>query len=315
MDGVPRTPVAWLPKELDGLHAIAAATLDNDGKLLEANEGFARLLTNAQRRAADGNVRDWFVHPNFSTITATAASDAALTYSGLLNVATDSGTARTLRGRVWRVGAHWQLLAEFDIEELERVYASVLQINEDYAFTQAKLAQLNVALQQREAQILSHSLTDALTGVGNRRALDRALPLEIGRAIRTGDKLSAIMCDLDHFKRVNDTYGHEAGDKVLAHFGEILRTHMRPTDILTRYGGEEFVVLTPDTDLESAVDAAERIRLHMASTTIAPLEEPVTVSFGVAELAPGEQATSLLRRIDNALYAAKQAGRNRVATG
>lgn len=207
------------------------------------------------------------------------------------------------------------MLAEFDIEELERIDASLLQLNEDYAFAQTRLTQLNVALQQREAQILSHSLTDALTGVGNRRALDQALPLEIGRALRTGDTLSAIMCDIDHFKQVNDTYGHEAGDKVLAHFGDILRKQMRPTDIVTRFGGEEFVLLTPDTDLQSAVDAAERIRLHMERETIAPLHAPVTVSFGVAQWQPGEPAASLLRRIDTALYAAKQGGRNRVARG
>lgn len=301
--------------ELDALHFVVAATLDTHGLLLEANEGFQRILPTPHSGAARSDVRQWFSHPDFQAVRAAALDTAQGGYSGLLNVSDAHGNTRTLHGRVWHADGQLHVLAEFDIEELERVYASVLQLNEDYAFAQAKLAQLNMALHQREAQILSNSLTDALTGVGNRRALEQALPLEIGRAMRTGDKLSALMCDIDHFKAVNDTYGHEAGDRVLTRIGAILHSQMRPTDIVTRFGGEEFVLLTPDTGIDSAMEAAERIRALIASASIEPLHAPVTASFGVAELQPGEQATSLLKRIDNALYAAKQAGRNRVERG
>ena len=123
------------------------------------------------------------------------------------------------------------------------------------------------------------------------------------------------MADLDHFKRVNDIYGHEAGDSVLAAFGGLLGEQMRPTDIVPRFGGEEFVVLMPDTDLENAVAAAERVRMAFAALRVKPLPDPVKASFGVTGFAAGEQGDDLLRRIDQTLYAAKRSGRNRVVVG
>jgi diguanylate cyclase (GGDEF)-like protein len=112
---------------------------------------------------------------------------------------------------------------------------------------------------------------------------------------------------------VNDNYGHEVGDKVLVAFGDLLRRRTRATDIVARFGGEEFVVLMPDTDLANAFAIADRIREAFAASTIEPLPNPLTASFGVAEMAPGEQGNDLLRRADIALYDAKHSGRNRVA--
>ena len=118
---------------------------------------------------------------------------------------------------------------------------AVLELNRGYARAQLELAHINHKLQQREAQIVASSLTDPLTGVGNRRQLEQALAAEVHRAQCTGTRLSALMIDLDHFKRVNDNYGHEAGDKVLVAFGDLLRRGTRATDIVARFGGEEFV--------------------------------------------------------------------------
>ncbi len=156
------------------------------------------------------------------------------------------------------------------------------------------------------------SLTDQLTGIGNRRRLEQALKEEISRAGRSGAKLSALMADLDHFKRVNDTYGHGAGDKVLETFADVLRQSTRLPDVLGRYGGEEFVVLMPNTDRDQAVISAERLRIALASTLIPPLAEPMTVSIGVVEFVPGESGDAFLGRVDEALYEAKRSGRNRV---
>jgi two-component system cell cycle response regulator len=121
--------------------------------------------------------------------------------------------------------------------------------------------------------------------------------------------------DLDHFKRVNDTFGHEAGDKVLAAFGELLRKQTRATEIVVRAGGEEFVVLMPHTDLADGLATAERIRTAIATARIEPLPDGVTASFGVAELAGGEASDAFMRRVDKALYEAKHTGRNRVVVG
>lgn len=120
------------------------------------------------------------------------------------------------------------------------------------------------------------------------------------------------MADIDFFKKINDNYGHETGDVVLRAFAGLLRKQTRPTDILARYGGEEFVILMANCDLASAVALAERIRSTVAATGIEPLSAPITASFGVAELQKGETGDSLINRADEALYKAKQSGRNRV---
>jgi diguanylate cyclase (GGDEF)-like protein len=173
----------------------------------------------------------------------------------------------------------------------------------------------NTDRKQREEQIVALSLTDPLTGVANRRLMAQALTLEINRAERTGGKFSVCMVDIDHFKRVNDIHGHEAGDKVLVAFGELLRLHTRQTDIVARFGGEEFVILLPHTSLEYAIATANRIREAFAACRVEPLSNPVTASFGVVELAESEQGDALLRRADKALYEAKESGRNCVMPG
>ncbi len=224
---------------------------------------------------------------------------------------------RTLRGRVWRTDRGVMVLAEFDIAELERINDAMLSLNRDSSVAQYSLSQANIMLKesnatmaQREGQFVADSLTDALTGVGNRRKLDQALAAEVGRARRGEGPLSAIMADVDHFKRVNDEYGHGAGDKVLAQFGAMLKSQTRTTDVVARFGGEEFVVLLPHTGLSLAVAKAEQFRQALALQTIEPLTTVVTSSFGVAELLSGENSESLLSRVDAALYRAKEGGRN-----
>jgi diguanylate cyclase (GGDEF)-like protein len=307
--------VSWLPDELDDLGAVAAATLNDAALLLQANAGLLRILPENARGANATDLHHWFVQPNYDALKAAAGRADDGVYNGLLTLGTELGQTRTLKARFWRDDGHWHLLAEHDIDELERVCATVLALNQEYAFAQARLAQLNVSLQQREQKIVAASLSDPLIGVGNRRRLEQALPLELRRAQRSGEKLCAIMCDIDHFKRIKDEYGHEVGDKVLAGIGHVLLSQMRPTDVVTRFGGEEFVVPIPNTGLESAVEAAERIRATVKALRIEPVRGLITASFGVAELHDGEEAGSLLKRIDSAMYAAKASGRNRVERG
>ena len=155
---------------------------------------------------------------------------------------------------------------------------------------------------------------DVLTGLGNRRKLDEAFCIETNRIERNGGKLCVMMADIDHFKHINDRYGHDAGDYVLVHFAKLMRLLVRPTDILARTGGEEFVVLMPHTELWKAVVTAERLRSSFAERHVGKLNEPVTVSIGVAELEHGESRDSLLHRADQALYQAKRSGRDKVVT-
>ena len=299
--------------ELQPLLAVATATVDESGTLIDANAGFLRLIDLKGLPPRGARVGRFFLQPDFTTLIRLQPAIDGEIYHGLLTLGDYMGRPRTLCARVWRVEERrLRMVAEFDIADLERLNDTVLRLNRDYADAQIKLAQLNLALQQREAQILALSLTDSLTGVGNRRRMEEALVIEIERAQRTGEKLCAFIADIDHFKRVNDSFGHEAGDKVLAAVGDLLRRQTRATDVVTRFGGEEFVVLLPHTNLEQAVANAERSRKLLEANRIDPLPEPITASFGVAELASGESRDALLQRLDKALYKAKDQGRNRV---
>lgn len=302
-----------LSHKVADLLAIATARLDSSGVLLEANAGFLRLLGDGGAHAVGTNVARFFMQPGFTFLARDAPSEQEGEYRGLLTIGDYAVKTRSLRGRVWRAGDDVLLLAEFDIEELERITERVLELNGELNASQRALAQANNALKQREAQIVETSLTDALTGVGNRRKLEQALAAEMSRARRQHGPLSALMMDLDHFKRVNDQYGHGGGDKVLVRFSELLRAQTRPTDIVARYGGEEFVVLLPHTDLACAAALGERIRRIVGAETIAPVTAPVTVSIGAAQLRADDTGDALLDRADAALYRAKEGGRDRVA--
>ncbi|MCW2286174.1 diguanylate cyclase (GGDEF)-like protein [Rhodoblastus acidophilus] len=292
--------------------AVAAATLAPDGRVIEANAGFQRLLELCAPEVIGARATALFAQPSFATLAQLNGGDDGDIYSGPLTLGDPMKRTQSLRGRVWRVNGEIRLLAEYDVDDLDRLNQTVLELNSDYASTQRELAQANLRLRQREAEILALSLTDPLTGVGNRRRLDEALPAEVKRAERTGSKLCAFVADLDHFKRVNDVYGHEAGDAVLAAFGDCLRRHTRASDVAVRSGGEEFIVLMPHTELDDAILVADRFRASLAATRIDPITHPVTVSVGVAELGPREQGPALIRRADQALYQAKAQGRNKV---
>ena len=305
--------VPWYQCEFDRLLAVAVGTLTPEGTLVDGNDGLLELVrTDAASNPIGTIVTSYFVQPSFAAIMSCRNAGDTELYSGLLTIGTYTGHTNCLLARIWRTGGQIRILAEYNIKELLRLNDSVLELNRASAAAQLDTAQANLRLQQREAEIRTLSLTDQLTRVGNRRRLEQALEEEISRAGRSGAKLSALMADLDHFKRVNDTYGHGAGDKVLETFGDILRGNTRPTDVLGRYGGEEFVVLMPNTTREQAVISAERLRMTLASTLIAPLAEPITVSIGAVEFVPRESGAALLHRVDEALYEAKRSGRNRV---
>ena len=168
------------------------------------------------------------------------------------------------------------------------------------------------ALRASEAAVRALSLTDPLTGLANRRRLDEELRSEAHRVQRYGGRLSIVIADLDHFKRVNDEHGHQVGDGLLREFARVIRDHCRDVDLVARFGGEEFVILMPEVGAQDAQACAERMRASLEGQVVPPVLHPVTASFGVAELAPGEGEGSLLRRADKALYRGKSEGRNRV---
>lgn len=177
-----------------------------------------------------------------------------------------------------------------------------------------RLAQSNTSLEAALAKVRELVSHDELTGLHNRRYLMETLAREKGRADRTGASFSLLMVDLDRFKAINDNHGHAAGDEVLVCFARSVLPVLRPSDVLGRFGGEEFLLISPDTMIEGAQVLAQRIR-HTTETMKVPGLAPdfrVTTSIGVAEYQPMEAVETTLLRGDTALYAAKQGGRNRV---
>ncbi len=228
---------------------------------------------------------------------------------------------RRMSGEVERIAYLFHGLrkngAVIDIE----VYASVMEVGDERALVSLLIdvtERVHMVRELRDLQdkLREQAIHDALTGLYNRRYLDETLGRELIAAKRTDYPVSAIMADLDHFKKVNDRYGHLAGDEVLRVFGELMKSHGRGSDMCYRYGGEEFLLILPHVAQNLAVERAGMLRTALAAVQV-PWDGSsisVTVSLGVATFPQdGTRADELITAADNALYAAKAAGRNRVS--
>jgi diguanylate cyclase (GGDEF)-like protein len=220
-------------------------------------------------------------------------------------------TTAALGLRILLLLPHYAEEVQFMTPGLERTLAFVPGL----LFAQGVgLALVHMHLERSASQSRLLALTDALTGCVNRRALEARAVSELAHAARHSRPLSLVIVDLDHFKRVNDTHGHAAGDVALTHTGALLRDAVRPDDVVARYGGEEFCVLLRESGPEPARLVAERLRAAISAEPVAtpagPL--PLTASLGVATARADEPWEALFHRADEALYAAKRAGRDRV---
>ncbi|HNQ98180.1 MAG TPA: GGDEF domain-containing protein, partial [Treponemataceae bacterium] len=166
-----------------------------------------------------------------------------------------------------------------------------------------------ILIRRDRLRLKTLSLTDSLTGIANRVSLFDFLSREIHKSVRYDFDLSLILFDIDHFKQINDSYGHAEGDRVLVKTVEAVRSEIRSSDFLARLGGEEFVVILSHCPVEAAITAAEKIRRAVAQAKVCE-SSPVTISVGVASLQKEERADSLIARADQAMYRAKEAGRN-----
>ncbi len=186
----------------------------------------------------------------------------------------------------------------------------------EHELEQARVATAaaNQALQAANEELQTLASTDALTGVWNRRHFEQAANAAIAQARRYGEPLSLILFDIDHFKAINDRYGHQTGDLVLIEVTRRVGRSLRAADVLARWGGEEFMVLMPHCGEREAAELAEKLRGLLASAAF-PGAGRVTSSFGVAEWACAETVDAWTKRVDDALYQAKEGGRNRVVAG
>jgi diguanylate cyclase (GGDEF)-like protein len=188
------------------------------------------------------------------------------------------------------------------------------ELREHKLSLEARVAERTTQLLTVNGELARQVRTDALTELLNRRAFYEDAGRECERCNRYNRPLALLMFDLDHFKSVNDVFGHLVGDRALAHFAAVLARTARTSDTVARYGGEEFALLAPETDLESASQLAGRVRKALAESRLEVDGQavPITVSIGIAQMLPDEPVERLLSRTDAALYEAKSAGRDRV---
>lgn len=186
------------------------------------------------------------------------------------------------------------------------------------ARTHVEEAEIRIQTLEKELEEVSNLVReDQLTGALNRRGMEEAFKRELARAERMSAPFSLGLLDIDHFKRLNDALGHQAGDRALVHLSEVVRQLLRPTDSLARYGGEEFLLLLPNSDLDEAEKVMLRLQRELTRQFFLHENQKVLITFsaGVAQLNQGEAQADLLRRADAAMYRAKAAGRNRVERG
>jgi two-component system cell cycle response regulator len=232
-------------------------------------------------------------------------AQAATRQLPILLLANDGGLAQVSKGL--ELGANDYLMRPFDANELLARTRTQLRQKRHYE-----------RMRKNYEDSFMMALVDPLTGAFNRRYLDAHLPRLLGRVVPSEKPLSVLMVDIDYFKKVNDQYGHPLGDIVLREVVRRMMNGLRPSDLVARMGGEEFVVVLPETSIERALAVSERVLKHISKTPVASLDGGneifVTVSIGLACVQEGEEeeSASLLKRADGALYKAKEGGRNRV---
>jgi two-component system cell cycle response regulator len=222
----------------------------------------------------------------------------------ILAVAEADNNARLMRGL--EIGVNDYLIRPIDKNELLA-----------RARTQIKKKRYTERLRDNMQMSIEMAITDALTGLFNRRYMETHLATLVEQAASRGKPISVFILDIDYFKAINDTHGHDAGDDVLREFALRIRKSIRNIDLACRYGGEEFVVVMPETDMAVATVVAERLRRRIATEPFSIQQGTknldVTISVGIAAIgAPDDTAASILKRADQALYRAKRDGRNRV---
>lgn len=293
-------------------HSGAAVALkDIDGRYLYANEGFSAL---ADRPAVDLVGRnDEDVLPAELAAVLRAAHDEALQQRHSISIEVEIliGDRPLLF-----TSTHFPVFDDADRLIAIGVFAvqaaAKAQEAHDAKCALARAESENAQLVSTVRSLEELALTDGLTGAWNRRRFEESVECEIHRAARECRPLTLMLIDIDHFKCINDTLGHDAGDKVLVELAGLLRDSVRKSDSVTRWGGEEFVLLLPNTGLVAAQALAERIRERIEQHAF-ELVDRVTASFGVAEFVAMESWSDWLRRSDQALYEAKENGRNQVA--
>lgn len=283
--------------------------LDNTGIIRHANR-FARQYIGhpLTGRPFQDIILDF--HHTFRLDQAVSCPDTA----HLLEFDTPSGLSQTCQFHFYAAPDHVLALGHLDVVEITSMSGELVTANQELTNLTRQLNTKNRELIRANKKILELTRIDPLTGLANRRFFSERIQEMISLAHRRSQPLSLIMTDIDHFKRVNDTWGHDAGDRVLKGYARLMRSRTRSEDLVARFGGEEFIISMPLTDVNDAFAYSERIRCALTEEPLLENGQSVTASFGVTGLVFGDTSETLIKRADSALYQAKESGRNRTVS-
>lgn len=306
---------AALSRWLTDSDAVLALLLAPDGTIRARNQCGHRMFPPDPAKAPGSTIWDYLAYCDVQQLRERMSDSSRRSYgSMLLNLPNERQVPITLEVALVACSGAILLLGTQEHRHDADFQNENLKLTNDLSVMIREADRKNRELKEANETVARLASTDALTGLANRRTLREALQREIARAQRLGEHVSVVICDLDHFKSINDRYGHITGDHVLVSAATVFKNQLRPYDLAARYGGEEFVLLLPATSTDGAIVVAERMRSKIAEIKLPDCPQQITVSIGVATWIAGEAPEQLVARADAALYIAKSAGRNRVET-
>ena len=288
---------------------VILLVLDEQGTILETNRYARKLFGEKLEGRAFHEVL-----VDFQNIFSLARGLENPENAQLLNMKTLNGSTETFYVFLQQLNEQIIVFGHQEIDEMETLSNELFGLNQELNNLTRQLSLKNRELKKANEKILELSRTDSLTGCANKGFFNERISEMISLAKRKSLPLSVVMSDLDYFKKINDRFGHDAGDLVLKGYADLLRQYTRTEDLVARFGGEEFVVLLPLTDIKQAFTMSERIRQALAKQDFLGNGYVVTVSCGVSGLKDEDRPEDLIKRADTAMYQAKDLGRNQSVT-
>lgn len=294
----------FISRFADDKLGVVAVLLNSQGTVKDCNDAFLRLA--GEEKKPIGKPFSQYLRDPWELEDRLGSSEFQILLAPQLKI------PYALHGVVYSVHQGHLLLATRAITADDTILDKISMLSNEMSALTRELSKKNIALEKANERINNLLRTDTLTGIANRRYFYETLQRFFSYAARHHVPLSLVMADLDHFKKVNDTYGHKTGDQVLVAFARLLQESCRDEDLAARFGGEEFITVLIQATEEDAVRFAQRVCQQVPQMQLSDIDWAITASFGVAQMMDHDTLDDLINRADEAMYRAKKKGRNRV---